>query len=121
MGFGNTAAERAALEATYEDTANVSRAQNVKVGALTRTSDVPVYTALPCGLDQSGADGSGQTGAQNNIDYDATLFLAPEADLQPGDRVEVLRLGRTLRFTVEGRPAVFATHQEVRLKDRDLA
>lgn len=121
MGFGNPAAERAAIEGTYEDTAVISRMEAVLDGDLTRPRPTAVYTGVACALSRDGADGSGQRAPQNEIDYDATLFLAPELDVQPGDRVEVSRFGRTYAYAVEGRPAVYATHQEARLKERGLA
>lgn len=121
MGFGNPAAERVALEATYEDSATILRAQDAQDGSLTRQEETPVYQAVSCGLSRGGSDSSGQTAMQNNIDYDATLFLAPELDIRPGDRVEVTRFGVMYSFAVEGRPPVYATHQEVRLKERGLS
>ncbi|SBV94338.1 conserved hypothetical protein [uncultured Eubacteriales bacterium] len=121
MGFGNPSIERAAIEATYEDKAAVLRVQDVQDGSLTRQEETTVYQAVSCGLSRGGGDSSGQTAMQNNIDYDATLFLAPELDIRPGDRVEVTRFGVMHSFSVEGRTAVYATHQEARLKERGLA
>lgn len=115
------AAERAALELTYEDRADILRVRTVRFGSLTRQETGLVYAAVKCGLSRGGGDSSGQTVMQNNIDYDATLFLAPELDIQPGDRVEVTRFRFVCSFTVESRPAVYVTHQEVRLKELGLA
>ncbi len=119
--FGNPAAERAAIEHTYEDTATISRPRPVTENNITRMEPAPLYEGIPCALSYTGGDGSGQTRAQNNIDWDAVLFAAPELDVQPGDGVEVRRFGRLLRFAVAGRPAVYATHQEIKVKDGDLA
>lgn len=121
MGFGNPAAERAALEATYEDSATILRIQDVQDGSLTGQEEMSVYQAVSCALSRGASDSSGQTAMQNNIDYDAVLFLAPELDVRPGDRVEVTRFGAMYSFAVEGRPAVYATHQEARLKERGLS
>jgi hypothetical protein len=122
MGFGNPVAERRALEMTYEDTAVISREKDLLDGDLTMTEPEPIYSGVPCALsrDRGGADSSGQRTPQNEIDYDATLFLAPELDVQPGDQVEVSRFGRAYVYAVVGRPAVYATHQEARLKGSGL-
>lgn len=127
--FGNHAAERAAIEMTYEDTATISRTEPV-TGANHITKAVPVvkYSEIICALSYSGSDKSQQTDAQNEVDYDAVLFASPDLLILPGDRVSLKRFGRMdptsqrlLTFEVVGRPAVYATHQEIRVKDGDLA
>ena len=127
--FGNPAAERAAIEMTYEDTATISRPEPV-TGANHITKAVPVvkYSEIICALSYSGSDKSQQTNAQNEVDYDAVLFASPDLLVLPGDRVSLKRFGRVdptsqrlLTFEVVGRPAVYATHQEIQVKDGDLA
>ena len=119
--FGNPAAERAAIEMTYEDTATISRTEPV-TGANHITKAVPVvkYSEIICALSYSGSDKSQQT--------DAVLFASPDLLVLPGDRVSLKRFGRMdptsqrlLTFEVVGRPDVYATHQEIRVKDGDLA
>ena len=127
--FGNPGAERAAIEMTYEDTATISRTEE-QTGANKITKAVPavIYSEIICALSYSGSDKSRQTKAQNDVDYDAVIFAAPELVILPGDRVSLKRFGREdpasqrlLSFEVVGRPAVYQTHQEVRVKDGDLA
>lgn len=127
--FGNPAAERAAIEMTYEDTATISRTEPV-TGTNRITKAVPVvkYSEIICALSYSGSDKSQQTNAQNEVDYDAVLFASPDLLILPGDRVSLKRFGRVdptrqrlLTFEVVGRPAVYATHQEIQVKDGDLA
>ena len=123
--FGNPGAERAAIEMTYEDTATISRTEE-QTGANKITKAVPavIYSEIICALSYSGSDKSRQTKAQNEVDYDAVIFAAPELVILPGDRVSLKRFGREdpasqrlLSFEVVGRPAVYHTHQEVRGKD----
>lgn len=127
--FGNPAAERAAIEMTYEDTASVSRT-DPKTGTNNITKAVPkvIYNEIICALSYTGGDKSEQEKAQNEVDYDAVIFAAPELLVLPGDTVTLKRFGRDtpssqriLTFTVAGRPDVFATHQEIKVKDGDLA
>ena len=129
MAFGNAIAERAAIEKTYEDTATVSRTTPQRGQNAISTSDPSVvYTDIICGHSYSGSDSSGQTDAQNNVDYDAVVFAGPDLQILPGDKIALKRFGRDdsssqliLNFEVVGRPAVYATHQEIKVKDGDLA
>ena len=127
--FGNPAAERAAIEMTYEDTATISRTEPA-TGANHITRAVPAvkYSEIICALSYSGSDKSQQTDAQNAVDYDAVIFAAPDLLVLPGDSISLKRFGREdpnsrrlLAFQVVGRPAVYATHQEIKVKDGDLA
>lgn len=129
MGFGNPSAERAAIERTYEDTATVSRtAPQTGANKITRSVPSVVYSAIICALSQSGSDKSEQTKAQNEIDFDAVVFLPPDLAILPGDKIALKRFGRdnpdspiVYDFSVVGRPAVYATHQEAKVKDGDLS
>lgn len=129
MAFGNASAERAAIEMTYEDTATVSRTTPQRGQNAISTSDPSViYSGIICALSYTGSDNSGQTDAQNNVDYDAVIFAGPDLSILPGDKIVLKRFGRDdpssqkdLNFAVVGRPAVYATHQEIKVKDGDLA
>lgn len=129
MAFGSVNAERQAIEGTYEDTATVSRTLPKRGQNGISTSDPSVvYPEIVCGLSYTGSDSSTQTDAENNIDYDVKIFTGPDFLILPGDEIVVKRFGRDnaasnhlLRFKVVGRPAVYATHQEVKAKDGDLA
>lgn len=126
--FGNPYAERMALEATYEDTAVVSRPQPVKGSdGFTRTQDAPVYTGIICALSNV-SDSSKQTDAQQSLAYDRKLFVQPDKEVRPGDTVTVSRFGRlqdpspsVQTFEAVGEPILYATHREVLLKAVSLA
>lgn len=120
MSFGNAKAERRALELTYEDTASIIRMTDTSVGAIDKMAPTAVYEGVRCGLSRT-SDRSKQTAAQQDIEYDAVLFLAPELSVEAGDTAEVTRFGSVLNFEVVGIPTRYATHQEVFLKARDLA
>lgn len=129
MAFGNATAERAALESTYEDTVKVSRTVPTR-GTSNISKSIPnvIYDEIICALSLSGSDKSNQTKAQNTIDYDAIVFLAPDFNILPGDTIQVKRFGRDnpnstilLNYEAIGRPSIYPTHQEVKVKDGDLA
>ena len=127
--FGNPSAERMAIEMTYEDTAAISRTIATRGGGnISKNVPSVVYSGVACALSYSGSDSGRQTDAQNNVDYDAVIFASPDLLVLPGDTIVVKRFGRdnpssgrTLIFEAVGRPAVYATHQEIRVKDGDLA
>lgn len=129
MAFGNASAERAAIEKTYEDTATVSRTTPQRgQNAITTSDPSVIYTGIVCALSYTGSDSSGQTDAQNSVDFDAVIFAGPDLQILPGDKIALKRFGRDnpssqidLEFAVVGRPAVYATHQEIKVKDGDLA
>ena len=128
LAFGNAKAERQAIEKLYEDVATIQRTgPGRKVGAMTLLDYETVIDGQICGLSYA-SDGSRQTGAQQDLSYDAVLFIAPELSILPGDQVIVRRFGRDnpdsnilLTFEVVGVPPVYATHQEVRLKASGLS
>ena len=126
MAFGNASAERAAIEMTYEDTATVSRTRGQN--AISASDPSVIYSGIICALSYTGSNSSGQTDAENNVDYDAVIFAGPDLSILPGDKIVLKRFGRDdpssqkdLNFAVVGRPAVYATHQEIKVKDGDLA
>lgn len=128
MSFGSPAAERAALEGTYEDTAAISRRDKIRIGEITAARPAaPIYSEIVCGLSMAGGDQSTQTAAQQSIRFDAKLFLPPDVKVLPGDFVAVRRFGRDtpggalIEFEAVGRPKEYATHTEVLLRERDLA
>lgn len=66
--------------------------------------------------------------AEDGRQYDAVIFASPDLLVLPGDTIVVKRFGRddpssgrNLTFEVIGRPSVYATHQEIKVKDGDLA
>lgn len=77
--FGNPAAERAALEMTYEDTCTIYRMEEVTgSNKITKAERVPVAENVICSLSSMQIRPSEQTAAQNDIEYTVKLFLGPE-------------------------------------------
>lgn len=127
-GFGQAAAERAAIEATYEDTMDLFRPGNQKIGSITKTVLVEVGVNIICAYSQSGGGGGTQTDTMNRLEYDATVFASPELVVLPGDTIKLRRFGRIdpgstviLDFEPVGEPPKYATHQEILVKVRKKA
>lgn len=117
--FGNVTAERAAIEALYDAVCTVSRSGAVSENGIARNSETIIAENVPCGL-SDGSDSSAQAQA-NVIAHEKRLFIAPETDIKAGDTVSVTAYGRTEAYEAVGVPAVYATHQQVRLVGKDVA
>lgn len=116
---------RRAIERMYEDRATISRHVTTKdpVTKLTKQELQPIYEDQPCKLSQTGLARNGQTEAQNNLQYDAKLFIAPELEIRQGDVVAVKRkaTGRVETFAA-GKPfPPYSSHQEVFLTAKGWA
>ncbi|WP_438435410.1 ABC transporter ATP-binding protein [Gorillibacterium sp. sgz500922] len=113
---------RAALERTYEDIATVYRYEAVKdpVSKVTKQLPVGLHAGIPCRISQTTLPKNGQTAAQNDVRYDAKLFLSPDIPVLQGDLIEVVRAGQTRRYET-GEPFLYPTHQEIGLTRKEWA
>lgn len=66
----------------------------------------------------SGTDTAGEPAAQN--ESAAQLFLPLEADIRPGDRVEVTQHGATEGFYAAGQPQRYPVYQAVKLRKEEI-
>lgn len=113
---------RKQIERTYTDRVTVQRLVDVKLPT-GKTEQRPgmVYDDERCRLSQTGLARNNQTEAENQIEYDAKLFIAPEVEILQGDEMKVTRRGRDYHF-IAGEPfPPYETHQEVNLSRKDRA
>jgi len=116
------AAYRAQIETLYEDTANIYRYEKIKNPdtGITEEKTVLKYADQPCRISQKALATNGQTDAQNDIQYETKLFIAPELDIMQGDLLEVTRGAVTRRYSA-GEPFLYPTHQEVSIQRKEWA
>jgi hypothetical protein len=119
------ARHRALIERMYEDTATICRYDDDKnpVTKETELTLYEVYSNQPCKLSQLRLPQDGQTEAQNDVRYDAKLFIAPDVEVQQGDVVSVTRAatGRVETY-VAGKPfPPYQSHQEINLTQKGYA
>lgn len=112
---------RKIMEKTYTDRAIIQRYEDYEVGSETKQRLTTKYQDEPCRISQTGLARNGQTEAENQIDYDAKLFIAPEVEILQGDELEVSRNGRKYLFTAGEPFPPYSTHQEVKLTRKDRA
>lgn len=116
---------RRQIERLYEDKVTISRHINVKdpVTKESKQEAQPIYEDQPCKLSQTGLPRNGQTEAQNDVRYDAKLFIAPELEIKQGDLIAVTRkaTGRTEKYAAGEPFPPYSSHQEVYLERKDWA
>ncbi|MEK4355194.1 ABC transporter ATP-binding protein [Paenibacillus sp. FSL R5-0475] len=119
MQFGMVAAERAALESTYEGLCTVSEMKDAKdpVSGKTRQQPFVVLADEPCGLSQSTLPSATQTVTSDRVEYDAKLFISPDVTIKPGSQITVVQNGMVFEGEQAGKPFRYATHQEIKLKE----
>jgi hypothetical protein len=97
--------------------------RNVDVAApngATRIELAPIYTDQPCRMSQKQLASNGQTEAQNDVQYEMKLFIAPELAIQQGDVLELTRGSRSWTLYA-GEPFPYPTHQEISLQRKGYA
>lgn len=118
----NYAAYRAQIERLYTDVVNIYRyekTRNPNTG-VSEQKTVLKYSDQPCRISQRSLATNAQTDAQNSIQYETKLFIAPEVDIMQGDLLEVTRGGVTRKYNA-GEPFLYPTHQEVSIQRREWA
>lgn len=110
--FGNPKAERKAIESTYTDVCDIVRNVEKEIDFINRHIDEVIYKNIPCALSMN-KNTINSTDTAAFFNYSAVIFISPEIDIRPSDKIIVTRYGRTIEYTNAGRPVVYATHQEV--------
>lgn len=119
MQLGNPVIERRLLEMTYTGVCRVE-GQITKPDPITgveRPQDGVIFDNQPCALSQASLASAVQTDTNNNIEYDSKLFISPDVVVPAGSRIFVTQEGMNYQFTRSGKPFIYATHQEIKMKE----
>lgn len=113
---------RKAIERLYKDICTIYRVQKTKNPdtGVTEMLPVAIYTDQPCRISQKALGTNNQTEAENKIQYETKLFIAPELELHQGDNIEVTRGTVTRKYSL-GEPFPYVTHQEISIQRKDWA
>lgn len=113
---------RRLIERLYEDKCTIYRYQNVTDPDTYETvqKPVPVYEDQPCRISQRALATNNQSEAQNTIQYETKLFIAPEIKIEQGDLLTVTRGSETRKFEA-GEPFPYPSHQEVSIQRKEWA
>lgn len=68
----------------------------------------------PCRLSyKTKAENTAESTDASSMRQIITLILDPEAIIKPGSKIEVTQYGVTTAYKASGKPAVYASHQEI--------
>lgn len=105
------------LKSLYDDECSVTiftPVLNEDTG-VTEAAETLLYENIPCRISYN-SNASAGDGEAPAIECDATLFLSPDIDIPAGSKISVTRQGAATDYHRSGVPAVYATHQEIKLK-----
>ena len=122
MGLINYKRHRRQIERLYEDVCTIYRhgkGTDPDTGE-TVLKPIPLYTDQHCHISQKTLGTNNQTDAQNNIQYETKLFIAPELEIKQGDMIEATRGGVTRKYEA-GEPFLYPSHQEISIQRKEWA
>lgn len=103
------------LESTYFDKCSIKRKEKIKNPntGITETKEVVIVEDVKCALSKKDtpimtSDGVG------NLSFSHLLFLNPNVDIQEGDIVEVVSMGK-ISIYLASKPFYYSSHSETLL------
>lgn len=109
----NIKLERAALEMTYDGYMTVTGYHKTIVDGETVAAQVLLHENQPCALSFNKTPDVKQGEDSGEIQYQATIFCAPELDIPAGCQITVQQYGKTYAFRHGGECACYPTHQQL--------
>lgn len=111
-------AARKAIESTYEGVCTIIERQDTRdeKTKITRKSEITVIENQPCRLSFESLNTTSQTETAAVISQGTKLFLPPEIVVRAGSKIVVEQESRKNEYSASGEPAVYATHQEIKLE-----
>ena len=111
-------AVREAIESLYEDSCDVIEKRSITdpVTKKTNFEEVTIFEGYPCKLSFSTLP---STSGENtsSVVQSVKLFISPDISIKPGSKITVKRQdGSFTDYASSGKPAVYASHQEIALE-----
>lgn len=101
---------------TYVGTCDVVEHQKtLRENKTTAFEEVLVAEGVPCRLSYTSKAPTTPQDLVAEVEQVATLFIAPEVEIRPGSKVVVTQHGIPTAYCSSGQPAIYETHQEIRL------
>lgn len=113
--------QREAIESLYIDTCDIIHLVSAKnpVNKRMETKEQVVHSNVPCRLSVKNiATASGSTTVNSAVQV-TTVFMAPELDIPAGSKFLIRHYGREFKYESSGYPAIYSSHQEVKLERSD--
>lgn len=109
---------KSAVSVLYEDTCNIySQLPELDESTgITGYNETATYENIPCRISFGSAAEAAADQAAPEVTQTITLFLAPDIMVPAGSKISVTREGNTVDYFRSGEPAVYKTHQEIKLE-----
>lgn len=103
------------VERLYTDICDIwEYTQTVDGSGITCFDELQVQQQLPCRLNYYTSTSTGE-GKAASVSQDILLFLSPDIIVKPGSKLVVNKSGIVTVYKNSGEPAIYETHQEIRL------
>lgn len=112
--------ERQAIESTYFDKCKIFRKDNSfkdPKTKQTKQSEIVIAEDVKCALSRNSGRETSFSSSHGEVKGSYTLFCAPEIDIIPGDKIEVITsVGQS--FTLwAGKPFKYISHAEIPMSE----
>ena len=109
------------LESTYFDKCTIKRKEKIKnpITGVTETKEVIVVEDVKCALSKKDIQTMNSDGV-GNLAFSHLLFLNPNINLQEGDTVEVISMGK-ISIYLASKPFYYSSHSQTLLTYKDRA
>ena len=113
---------RKALEMLYEDTCTISIYEKKTDSKTHLTSSQPAMICQDqlCKLSFENQPAGSESRAADTVSQSIRLFLSPDLAVPAGCEIAVTHKGLTTAYKNSGKPAIYATHQEINLDLKDV-
>ena len=81
-----------------------------------KQQEVKLFENIPCRISYKNNNSSTENEAASSAEQTIVLFISPDIDIKRGSKVVVTQNDRTVAYKSSGEPAVYQTHQEIRLE-----
>ena len=113
--------QRKAIESMYIDTCDIYQLVGTK-DPKTKRLDMKeslVHSNVPCKLSIKNVATANDTETASKAVQLTTVFMAPELDIPAGSKFLITHYGRKFKYESSGYPAIYSSHQEIKLERSD--
>ena len=112
---------REAIESLYIDTCDIIGLVSTVNPSNKRTEmkEEILYSNVPCRLSIKNVSPASDSDTASSATQITTVFIAPELDIQAGSKFLIRHYDREFKYESSGYPAIYSSHQEIRLQRSD--
>lgn len=112
---------RLAIESLYIDKCDIIQMVSAKNPENKRVEmkEQIVHSAVPCRLSVKNVATASDSDTASKGSQITTVFIAPELDIPAGSKLLITHYGRQFKYESSGYPAIYSSHQEIRVERSD--